>query len=115
MQKVIFTTEFHCEFCGKSLPLQVYGEADSDFPVDEQEISEAKEWGEHFHWCDSHRRCAVCGEVVLGGERDGDSLELVHNDGGITLHPKYKAETLKREGRRQLLVVHRKCVNASDL
>jgi hypothetical protein len=110
MQKVIFTTSFHCKFCDKDIPLPVVGDESSDFPANEGEVQEAKEWGEHFHWCDHHRRCAVCGDVVLGGENGGESLNLVFDDGSIELHPAYIAETLRREGGRQLLVVHRRCV-----
>lgn len=111
MTSITFTTNFYCKFCKKDVPLYVYGDKDSLFPENKEEENKAKDWGEHFHWCDNHRRCAVCGDLVKSGEQDSpNSLSLLENKGGIQIHEKYVNETLGRAHGEELLIVHNKCL-----
>lgn len=67
--------------------MAVYGDFDSTFPINKDEEKEAQEWGEHFHWVDHHRRCAICGELVVSGNQDNPKgLNLMVNNGKIQIH-----------------------------
>ena len=79
MQTVIYNSKFFCKYCNKDVVEPVYGYLGSTFPENEEEVQAAKEWCEHFHWIDYHRRCAVCGEIVIGGE-----LNLIVDGAGIS-------------------------------
>jgi len=104
MMRIIYKTKFYCKFCKKDIPLDVYGTDDSTSKENEFE-KEVKEWGEHYHWIDCHRRCALCGELVVPGD-----LELLVNDGKIKIHEKYQTQTYERAHKGQLLIVHEKCL-----
>lgn len=107
--KVIYRTKFHCKFCKKDIALNVYG---SDENVDGQNNEfdkEVKEWGEHYHWIDTHRRCALCGGLVTS-----DDLELLVNDGKIRIHKEYEAQTYEETHKGQLLTVHGKCIKGGN-
>lgn len=111
MANVIFTTSFYCKFCEKDIPLCVYGDRSSSFPESKKKEEEASEWGEHFHWCDHHRRCAICGELVISGNQDNPKgLNLMVNDGKIQIHREYLLQTFDRAHKGELLVVHNECL-----
>jgi hypothetical protein len=115
MNEMIFTTNFWCEFCKKDIPLYVYGDKDSSFPENKTEENEAKEWGEHFHWCDNHRRCAICGDLVQSGRQDlPEGLNLLVNGRKTQIHEKYTKETFERAHKGELLIVHNKCLKKHD-
>ncbi len=106
MQKIIFVTSFDCELCGHPQPVQLYGDTDSSFtPEHEPELIE---WAKHFHWCGTHRVCAVCGKLVMSEE-----LELAVNDGSVKIHQNYtdhymKVKTGEKLG--HLLIIHSDCI-----
>lgn len=80
-----------------------------------QRKNEAKEWGEHFHWCDNHRRCAICGNLVQSGKQDLlGGLNLLVNDRQTQIHEKYVKETFERAHKGELLIVHNKCLKKHD-
>lgn len=111
MNSVIYQTTFYCNLCKSNIPLQVYGNIDSSYPADKREEKEAVEWGEHYHWIDNHRRCAICGELVVGGKQKGpDQLTLVVNENQVEIHERYAKETLNQAHNGQLLIVHSGCV-----
>lgn len=107
MQKIIFTTKYYCELCKREQVVHLYGASDSSFTKgDEPELIE---WARHYHWIDSHRGCAICGQLVKS-----DELVLMINDGKVTIQDNYTDEFRKvRQGNRfgNLLIVHRKCIN----
>jgi len=115
MKSIIYTTSFYCKFCKKKITTHVYGDSGSDFPANKEEERDAIEWGKHFHWIDHHRRCAICGELVISGEQDEpESLNLMFNDEGLKIHSKYLSQTLEKAHKGQLLVVHNKCSKEYD-
>lgn len=115
MKSIIYTTSFYCKFCKNKVPIYVYGDKGSSFPANKEEEGDAKDWGEHFHWINHHRRCAVCGELVISGEQDEpDSLNLIFNDGGLKIHSKYLSQTLEKAHKGGLLVVHNKCLKKAN-
>ena len=110
MQSIVYTTNFYCNLCKRNIPIVVYGDRNSDFPSDKREENEAREMGEHYHWIDNHRRCAICGELVAGGKREEpEGLNLIDNDGQVEIHEKYVAETMDKAHGEQLLVAHNGC------
>lgn len=110
MQKIIFTTNFYCKFCKKDIPLNVFGDMASSFPENHEEEAEAKKWGEHYHWTDNHRRCAICGDLVFSGKQDEPKgLNLIVNNGQVLIHEQYERETMDKAHGEQLLIVHNGC------
>lgn len=103
--KVIYRTAFYCKFCKRDISLDVYGNDESIVSQNNEFEKEVKEWGEHYHWIDCHRRCALCGRLVVSGE-----LELLVNDGKIKIHNDYQTQTYERAHKGQLLIVHEKCL-----
>lgn len=101
---IIFTSKFYCNYCKKNIYLHVYGENKID-KSDIEYQKQAQKWGEHYHWIDRHRRCAICGELIANKK-----LDLLVNDGMIEIHPLYFEETFKKGGRTQLLIVHEDCL-----
>ncbi len=96
-------------FCKKELPLDVYG-SDVSASEDKEFDKEVKEWGEHYHWIDAHRRCAICGELVTS-----DDLELLVNDGKTNIHEEYLNQTYEKSHKGHLLTVHGKCIKENNL
>ncbi len=108
----VFVTKYYCDICKKDLPLQVFGDRPFAEAIDLQVEEEAKKWGEHYHWTDNHRKCAVCGNLVTSGldEKDPNRLNLVINQSQFEIHSNYEKETLPRAHGGQLLIVHAKCI-----
>jgi len=105
MKKIIFSSKFFCKYCNKDILFNVWGDEFTVVDDNYQHEEEAKDWIEHYHWIDNHRRCAKCGEIV-----EGRDLNLIENDGSIILDKRYCKETFDRECDGELLVIHNKCL-----
>ncbi len=86
--------------------MYVYGEHIVNKEEEVEYEEEARKSGEHFHWIDFHRRCAICGELIKDKK-----LDLLVNDEMIEIHSQYLNETFKKGGRTQLLIVHEDCIS----
>lgn len=100
-----------CKLCGYPRRFRLHGLEGTLTPQIE---ADAKEWAKHFHWCDTHRLCAVCGGYVKSGE-NGD-LDCAANDGSIRIHEDYTDHYLKVAqgdlGRH--LIVHKECLPRTE-
>ena len=95
---------FHCSLYSDERTFRCFG-LEKDSP--ENLMREAADFARHHHWCDSHRVCAKCGELVKG-----EDLAIAINDGSIQIHPDYTVnyETVPQGDIGHALIVHERCM-----
>jgi transcription elongation factor Elf1 len=95
--------KYYCELCEKEVVVIIHGLIKE---LDQEETIRVTEWARHYHWCDFHRNCAICGEYIKSGE-----LDLIVNNKYVHIYDKYTDEYEKvRIGEHRFLDVHKKCV-----
>ncbi len=96
--------EVNCPICKTSIEFTIRN--GNEF--DETEIESAKEELKHWHWCDIHRVCAVCGQYI---STKNNELELdVYKEHQIhENYNDYYQRISPEDKKRKLLNVHKKC------
>ncbi|MFH0864012.1 MAG: hypothetical protein V1858_02915 [Candidatus Gottesmanbacteria bacterium] len=106
MTEIIYKTKFFCNLCKKDIPLELYGNKNTEFTRDQE--PEIITPGKHYHWVDFHRVCAICGQPIKAQD-----LTVAMNDGMIKINENYTDEyNMIEQGNKfgVFLIVHKECV-----